>query len=45
MSNVNLPQEMINMILGLRAYAANQKVINTMDETTTRLIEQVGMPA
>ena len=45
MSNVNLPQEMINMILGLRVYAANQKVINAMDETMTRLIEQVGMPA
>ncbi len=45
MSNVNLPQEMINMILGLRAYGANQKVITAMDETMGRLIEQVGMPA
>lgn len=44
-SNVNLPQEMIGMILGLRAYNANQKVITSVDETLTRLIEQVGMPA
>lgn len=44
MSNVNLPREMINMILGLRAYAANQKMINAIDETWSRLIDQVGMP-
>jgi len=43
-SNVNLPHEMVNMIVGLRAYAANQKVINAMDETVSRLIERVGMP-
>ena len=45
MSNVNLAREMIDMTLGLRAYAANQKVITTMDETMGRLIDQVGMPA
>ena len=43
MSNVNLPNEMIGMILGLRAYEANQKYINTIDETMGRLIDQVGM--
>lgn len=45
MSNVNLPNEMIGMILGLRAYEANQKYINAMDETMGRLIDQVGMGA
>ena len=44
MSNVNLPQEMISMILGLRAYSANQKVITSVDETLSRLIDQVGSP-
>lgn len=45
MSNVNVPQEMVNMILGLRAYGASQNVINAMDETMSRLIEQVGTPS
>ncbi len=44
MSNVNLPHEMIVMMLGLRAYEANQKAIEAMDSTMGRLIEQVGMP-
>lgn len=44
-ANVNLPQEMISMTLGLRAYGANQTVINAIDETVQRLIDQVGMPA
>ena len=44
MSNVNLPKEMVSMILGLRAYAANQKVITAADETMSKIIEQVGMP-
>lgn len=44
MSNVNVPQEMINMVLGLRAYEANQHVISAFDTTLERLIEQVGMP-
>jgi len=45
MANVNLPQEMVSMILGTRAYGANQKAINAIDESTQRLIEQVGMPS
>lgn len=45
MSNVNLPKEMVSMILAVRAYAANQKVITTADETMSRLIDQVGTPA
>ncbi len=44
MSNVNMPKEMVSMILALRVYAANQKVINTAEDTMTRLIEQVGAP-
>lgn len=44
MSNVNIPQEMINMIVGLRAYGANQKVVNAVDDTLSRLIDQVGTP-
>lgn len=43
-SNVNLPGEMINLMLGLRAYEANERSIRTADETTARLIDQVGMP-
>jgi len=43
-SNVQLPFEMLQMIVGLRAYAANQKVINAFDETMRRLIEQVAAP-
>jgi len=45
MSNVSLPQEMTGMMLGLRAYEANQRVISTIDETMGRLIDQVAMPS
>ncbi len=44
MSNVSIPREMIAMILGSRAYAANQLVINSVDQTVDRLIQQVGTP-
>lgn len=44
-SNVQVPAEMAQMILGLRAYTANQKVINAVDETMGRLISDVGAPA
>ncbi len=43
-SNVNLPTEMVNMILGLRLYEANQKAIQSADTTIGLLIEQVGSP-
>jgi flagellar basal body rod protein FlgG len=36
---------MTDMLLGLRAYEANQKVIQTLDASMGRLIEQVGMPS
>jgi flagellar basal body rod protein FlgG len=41
-SNVQLPLEMTNMMMALRAYAANQQVISSVSETTSRLIDQVG---
>ncbi|MBI3117608.1 MAG: flagellar hook-basal body protein [Candidatus Hydrogenedentes bacterium] len=44
MSNVSIPQEMVNMMLGMRAYEANQRVIQAFDSTLERLIEQVGTP-
>jgi flagellar basal-body rod protein FlgF len=44
MANVQVPAEIANMILGLRAYAANQQVITSIDETMSRLIEQVATP-
>ncbi len=44
MSNVNLPREMTMMLLGMRAYEANQRVIQAFDATMGRLIESVGMP-
>lgn len=44
MSNVNAAAEMIEMMMGLRAYEANQRVIQTLDTTVGRLIDQVGMP-
>jgi flagellar basal-body rod protein FlgF len=44
LSNVQLPVEMGNMMLGLRSYEANQKVIQAIDATIGRLIDQVGSP-
>lgn len=44
MSNVQLPVEMTNMMMALRNYAANQRVILAIDETMNRLIDQVGAP-
>jgi len=41
-SNVELPSEMINMMTALRAYAANQQVIQSVNETASRMINQVG---
>ncbi|MDZ4858818.1 MAG: flagellar hook-basal body protein [Candidatus Hydrogenedentes bacterium] len=43
-SNVQVPYEMAQMMLGLRMYNANQKVITSVDETMGRLINEVGMP-
>lgn len=42
LSNVQLALEMSSMMLGLRAYEANQKVIQAIDASTSRLIDQVA---
>ncbi len=39
-SNVNIVQEMVKMITGLRAYEANQKVLKMEDETLGKLINE-----
>ncbi|MBI4558496.1 MAG: flagellar hook-basal body protein [Candidatus Hydrogenedentes bacterium] len=44
LSNVQLPREMVDMVLALRAYAANSRVITSYDDTLGQLINQVGMP-
>ncbi|MBI4278112.1 MAG: hypothetical protein HY660_06615 [Armatimonadetes bacterium] len=41
-SSVNPMEEMVEMINGLRAYETAQRVMQAVDETTARLIEQVG---
>lgn len=43
-SNIQVPIEMINMLLAVRAYAANQTAITTISDTASRLINEVGMP-
>jgi flagellar basal-body rod protein FlgF len=43
-SNVQLPYEMIQMTLGMRLYEANQRSLQTIDQTMGAIIEQVGMP-
>jgi flagellar basal-body rod protein FlgG len=44
-ANVQIPNEVSEMLLALRAYAANQRVITAIDETASRLIDQVGAPS
>lgn len=41
-SNVNVVSEMVNMITISRAYQAGQKVINAVDETLDKAVNQVG---
>ena len=41
-SNVNVVSEMVDMITISRAYQAGQKVINTVDETLDKTVNQVG---
>jgi flagellar basal-body rod protein FlgF len=45
LSNVDISRQMSQMLLGMRAYEANQRVIQAADTTISRLIEQVAMPA
>ena len=41
-SNVNIVSEMVNMITISRAYQAGQKVINSIDSTLEKAVNQVG---
>lgn len=41
-SNVNVVSEMVNMITISRAYQAGQKIINAVDETLDKAVNQVG---
>jgi flagellar basal-body rod protein FlgG len=41
-SNVNLIREMVSMIAGLRAYEANEKVLQQQDDTQDKSVNQVG---
>lgn len=41
-SNVNVVSEMVNMITISRAYQAGQKVINSIDSTLDKAVNQVG---
>jgi flagellar basal-body rod protein FlgG len=41
-SNVNTVREMVSMITGLRGYEANQKAIQSQDETLDKLVNDVG---
>lgn len=43
MSNVNVVNEMVDMITIARAYQAGQKVINAVDETLDKAVNQVGL--
>ncbi|MCR4999599.1 MAG: flagellar hook-basal body protein [Lachnospiraceae bacterium] len=42
MSNVNVVSEMVEMITVTRAYESNQKVIQTIDETMDKAVNQLG---
>lgn len=44
MSNVQLPTEMVQLMMGARAYEANQRMMATVEATLGRLIDQVAMP-
>ncbi len=41
-SNVNVVAEMVNMISALRAFETNQKIIQAVDSTLDRVINEVG---
>ncbi len=41
-SNINIVSEMVNMIAITRAYQAGQKVINSIDQTLDKAVNQVG---
>jgi flagellar basal-body rod protein FlgG len=41
-SNVNAVSEMVNMIAAMRAFEANQKMIQAMDQTLDKAVNEVG---
>jgi len=41
-SNVNAVSEMVNLITAMRAFEANQKVVQAMDQTLDRAVNEVG---
>ncbi|WP_163193194.1 flagellar hook-basal body complex protein [Clostridium thermarum] len=41
-SNVNIINEMVNMMTVLRTYESNQKVIQSMDETLGKAVNEIG---
>lgn len=41
-SNVNIINEMVNMMTVLRTFESNQKVIQSMDETLSKVVNEVG---
>lgn len=42
LSNVNIVREMVDMITVLRSYEANQKVLQAVDQTLDKAVNQVG---
>lgn len=42
LSNVNIVREMVDMITILRSYEANQKVLQAIDQTLDKAVNQVG---
>lgn len=41
-SNVNIINEMVNMMTVMRTFESNQKVIQSMDETLSKVVNEVG---
>jgi flagellar basal-body rod protein FlgG len=41
-SNIDISAEMVNMITNLRAFQANQRVIQSIDETLAKTVNEVG---
>lgn len=41
-SNVNIINEMVNMMTVLRSYESNQKVVQSLDETLSKAVNEIG---
>ena len=42
MSNVNMVTEMVDMIAVTRAYETNQKMVQTIDQTLDKAVNEIG---